>query len=103
MNIIITGKNFTPSKANKEFVQKKLESLLRYNERLYQVRVELDADKKERNNTKFRVEIWVEGAVHLQAGSQGKDFYSSVEMTVRKLKTQLGKLKEKRESQKKAR
>ncbi|PIS41563.1 MAG: ribosomal subunit interface protein [Candidatus Kerfeldbacteria bacterium CG08_land_8_20_14_0_20_42_7] len=102
MNVIITGKNFAPSKANKDFVQKKLESLLRYDDRLFQVCVELDADKKERNNTKFRVEIWIEGDAHLQAGSQGKDFYSSVEMTVKKLKIQLAKFKEKRESKKKS-
>ena len=101
MNIIITGKNFHPSKANKDFVQKKLETLIHYDSRLTQIRVELDADKKERDNTKFRAEIWIEGDFHIRAGAQGADFFAAIELTVQKLKMQLTKQKERKVSKKK--
>jgi len=100
MNIIITGKNFTPSKANKDFVEKKITMLSRYDKKIYQAKIELDADKKERDNTKFRVEIWLDGEIHIQAGSRGQDFYTTVESTIQKLKTQLMKHKKKLEGKK---
>lgn len=101
MNIIISGKNFHPSKANKQFVQEKCERLLRYDKSIQKIRIELDADKKERDNAKFRVEAWVGGRFHVQAGSQNVDLFSAVESVIRKIKVQLVKEKQKRQDRKK--
>jgi len=101
MNIIISGKNFRPSKANKEFVQEKFFNLCRYDKDISQIRVELDADKKERDNTSFRVEVWIEGSHHIQAGVQGPDFYRTVEAVIRKLRVQIVKEKKKKQMKRK--
>jgi ribosomal subunit interface protein len=101
MNIIISGKNFRPSKANKEFVQEKFSHLIRYDKDITQITVELDADKKERDYKSFRVEAWVEGSRRIQGGSQGLDFFRTVEAVIHKLRVQIVKEKKKKQMKKK--
>lgn len=94
MNIIITSKNFKLTQTHKDYISKKISTLSKLDRRIYQTRVELDADKKEREGKKFRVEVWVEGKHHIKAGSMAKDLYSAFDTVLPKIKRQLSKLKE---------
>lgn len=94
MNIIITSKNFKVNQTHKDYISKKLELLTKLDRNIYQIRVELDADKKERDGNKFRVEVWVEGKHHVKAGSMAKNLYSAVDTVLPKVKRQLSNLKD---------
>lgn len=96
MNIIISSKNFKITEAHREYVETKIKHLEHFDHSLYQVRVELDADKKEREGNQFRIEVWVEGKPHIKAGAYEKNLYSAVDVVVPKLAIQLKKEKDKR-------
>lgn len=95
MNTIITGKNFNVSDANKTFVESKVSGLIQIDSTISTIKVELDAEKKERDNGKFRAEIWVDGKHPAKAGSHGRTFFEAVDSAIQKVKRQIVKDKEK--------
>lgn len=96
MNTIITGKNFTVSEANKTYIEQKISSLTQLDATLISIRVEVDAEKKERENGKFRVEIWAEGRHSAKAGAHGYTFFDTLDAAMQKIKRQIIKLKDKK-------
>lgn len=94
-NIIISAKNFELKPAHKKYASQKLEHLLKFDSSIFKIRMEMDADKKIRNNQKFRVEVWVDGRRKAKAGAQALTLYSAIDEVIPKLVRQLEKEKEK--------
>jgi len=93
MNIIISAKNFALTKAITSYVEGKLGHVTHYDNSVMQIRAELDADKKERLEGKFRIEVWAKGRFTAKAGAQGETMYSAVDAVLPKLVRQLEKKK----------
>jgi len=96
MNIIISAKNFDLNDAHREYISEKIEHLSHYDSSITKARVECDADKKERQGEKFRVEVWLDGKSHVKAGVQAADLYSAIDLVTPKLKRLVIKEKERK-------
>jgi ribosomal subunit interface protein len=93
MNIILSAKNFELTKSISQYAESKLSHLVHYDQSLKQIRAELDADKKQRVEGKFRIEVWVKGRSTAKAGAQGDTMYSAIDNVLPKLIRQLEKKK----------
>lgn len=99
MQISIKGTNLDLTPAVKEYVDEKVGNLEKYLEGAIDARVELERDKHHKTGNVFRAEVMISvGGKTMRADHSSGDIYASIDMVIPKLKEQIGKFKDKRET-----
>ncbi len=98
MNIIIKATNLGLTPSIKSYVEEKIGSLGKFL-KAQEARVELERDAHHRTGDVFRAEVLVIlGKKTLFAESSSADIYSSVDLVIPKLKEQISKFKDKKQT-----
>jgi putative sigma-54 modulation protein len=95
MNLTIKATNTTLTPSIKEFINDKLSILERFLKSEDKVRVELEANKGDKDGLNFRVEIDIQPRGHF-ADARAGDFYMAMDMVLPKIKDQLVKNKKRK-------
>lgn len=96
MQIVITGKNFDLTEAQKAHAEKKLATLKKYFDNIVEVDCTMSIEKNpaiEKNKT-VDVTIWANG-IRMHAKESSEDMYASVDLLMDKLEKQVKRYKEK--------
>ncbi len=95
MRITISGKDFKPTAADREYVTAKLAKLEKFYPKIESIGVELDVDHNVTHGKKFRIEVWVYLVnKDIKAGLKAEHFQEAVDLVYPKLERQLTNLKE---------
>lgn len=99
MNISIKGTNLDLTPAVKRYVNDKIGGLEKYLKGVLEVKVELERERKHRSGNVFRAEAMIiVGRKNMWADADSEDIYSAIDLVVPKLKEQISKFKDKRET-----
>ncbi len=93
MNLNIKATNTTLTPAIKDFIEEKLSILERFLKEEDKVRVELEANKGDKDGLNFRVEVDIQPHGYF-ADAKAVDFYSAMDLVLPKIKDQLVKNKD---------
>ncbi len=98
MNISIKGTNLTLTPSVKQYVDEKIGNLAKFIV-ASEAKVELERDKHHRTGLVFRAEIMLGvGGKLMRADARGEDIYAAIDLAIPKLKEQIGKFKDKRQT-----
>lgn len=95
MNFIISSKQVTLTPQHKAYIEEKLALLEKFDPAIRQIRIECDADKKERDGKKFRIMVWIVGSAQYKAGIQEATLYTAIDAIVPLLKRVITKSRKK--------
>jgi putative sigma-54 modulation protein len=98
MNLTIKATNTTLTTTIKAFINDKLSILERFLKEEDKVRIELEANKGDKDGLNFRVEIDIQPRGHF-ADAKATDFYAAMDMVLPKIKDQLVKSKDRKISE----
>lgn len=96
MNILITGQHLDLTPAIREYVENKLDRIIRHFDQVIDIAVILGVDSPADKERRHRAEVnlRVKGDV-LHAESRAEDLYAAIDLLVEKLDRQVLKVKEK--------
>lgn len=98
MNIEFYGKNMALTPAIKAYIQKKLDRLEKFHEKIVEVRAEVESDEHHHRGLVFRCEVNLTIPHQmLRAETVAEDLYSAIDMVKDDLELQLRKMKGKRQ------
>lgn len=96
MHIDISGKDFQLTPAIKDYVEEKLGRLIKFNDEIIRIRVELDVDHSKHHGDINRVEVWIHTPhQEFQAGERADDMNAAIDLVYPKLERQIIRAKEK--------
>ncbi len=98
MNISMKGTNLTLTPSVKQYVNEKVGNLAKFIVAT-EAKVELERDRHHQSGQVFRAEIMlVVGGKMMRAEAGGEDIYAAIDLTIPKLKEQIGKFKDKKKT-----
>jgi putative sigma-54 modulation protein len=98
MNISIKGTHVDLTPSIKEYIQEKIGNLGKFIE-VYEAKVELARDKHHHTGLVFHADInLVVGKKIMYAKAEGEDAYAAIDLLIPKLKEQIGKFKDKKQT-----
>ena len=98
MNIAIKATHLDLTPSIKEYVEEKVGALEKFISVL-EGKVELERDRHHRSGDVFRAEIMlVMGGKLMRADAEAGDIYAAVDLVIPKLKEQIGKFKDKKQT-----
>jgi putative sigma-54 modulation protein len=98
MNISIKGTNLDLTDSIKEYVEEKIGALGKFI-KFIEAKVELERDRHHHTGDVMRAEVMlVVGGKIMRADAVSEDIYASVDLVIPKLKEQISKFKDKRET-----
>lgn len=98
MNISIKATNLTLTPAVKKYAKDKVGMLEKYISAM-EAKVELERDRKHHSGMVFRAEVSiVVGGKLMLAEASGEDIYAAIDLVIPKIKEQIAKFKDKRET-----
>jgi putative sigma-54 modulation protein len=98
MNISIKGTNLTLTPSVKQYVKEKVGNLEKYIGTI-EAKVELERDKHHQSGKVFRAEVMLVLNGKLMRGvAEAEDIYAAIDLVVPKLKEQIGKFKDKKQT-----
>ena len=98
MNISIKGTNLSLTPSIKEYVKEKVGNLDKFIGAM-EAKVELERDRHHQSGLVFRAEVMlVVGGKLMRAEAGGEDIYAALDMVIPKLKEQIGKFKDKKQT-----
>ena len=99
MNINIKGTNVDLTPSLKDYVHEKIGNLEKYLGKIDNAHVELDRDKHHNKGAVMRCEVKLNaGGQVMFADAISEDMYASIDLVVPKLKEQITKFKDKRQT-----
>ncbi len=99
MKIAIKGTNFQLSPSIKQYVEEKVGNLEKYIKHVLEAKVELEKDRHHQSGNVMRAEVMLLlGSKILRADASSEDMFASVDLVIPKLKEQISKYKDKRET-----
>jgi len=97
MNISIKAKNLELTPAIKSYAEEKFESLIKYEDDLQLVKVELEMLTQKHTDKIFRAEVMIDAPHHVyRAESREADLYAAIDTVIPKVVVQIEKVKNKR-------
>ncbi len=95
--LVIKGKNIDITAALKDYINKKISKLDKYNQHIVEIVFEMHVEKNPRisDNKMVDVNIYANGAV-IRAEEASPDMYASIDMVMDKLERQMKKYEEKK-------
>jgi putative sigma-54 modulation protein len=98
MNIAIKGTNLTLTPSVKQYVNDKIGHLAKFIVAT-EAKVELEREKHHKTGLVFRAEVMlVVGGKVMRAEINAEDIYAAIDLLIPKLKEQIGKFKDKRQT-----
>ncbi len=98
MNISIKGTNLDLTPSVKQYVKEKIGALEKYIGAM-EAKVELERDKHHHSGLVFRAEVMlVVGGKIMRADAVGEDIYAAIDIVIPKMKEQIGKFKDKKQT-----
>jgi putative sigma-54 modulation protein len=98
MNISIKATNLSLTPSIKNYVDEKIGNLNKFIGAT-DAKVELERDRKHHSGLVFRAEVMlVIGGKLLRADANSEDIYAAIDLVIPKLKEQIGKFKDKRQT-----
>jgi putative sigma-54 modulation protein len=99
MNINIKATNVDLTLPIKQYVDEKIGNLEKFLGKIDQAHVELERDKRHRTGDVMRAEVMLTvGGKVMRADASSEDMYASIDLVVPKLKEQVTKFKNKRQT-----
>ncbi|MBI2607570.1 MAG: ribosome-associated translation inhibitor RaiA [Candidatus Doudnabacteria bacterium] len=99
MKIAIKGTNLQLTSSIKQYVEEKVGNLDKYLKHVIEAKVELEKDRHHHTGDVMRAEVMlVLGSKILRADASSEDIFASVDLVIPKLKEQISKFKDKRET-----
>jgi putative sigma-54 modulation protein len=96
MNIVIKATHFDMTEPVKQYAQDKVEHLGKYINAM-EAKIELERDRKHQSGQVFRAEVTlVVGGKMMRADATAEDMYAAIDLVIPKLKEQISKFKDKR-------
>ncbi|MBX4188288.1 MAG: ribosome-associated translation inhibitor RaiA [Candidatus Doudnabacteria bacterium] len=96
MNIAIKATHFEMTEAIKTYAIEKVEGLGKYIDPM-EAHIELERDRKHNSGLVFRAEIMLTvGGKQMRADALAEDMYAAIDLVIPKIKEQIAKFKEKR-------
>ncbi len=98
MNISIKGTHLDLTPSIKQYVDEKIGNLDKFIVAM-EAKVELERDQHHQSGLVFRAEVtMIVGGKIMRAESKGEDIYAAVDMVIPKLKEQISKFKDKKQT-----
>ncbi len=98
MNIAIKTTNFEMTEAIKAYAEDKVGALEKFVDAM-QANIELERDRKHTSGNVFRAEVMMTvGGKQLRADASATDMYAAIDLVIPKLKEQIAKYKDKRDT-----
>jgi putative sigma-54 modulation protein len=98
MNIAIKGTNLTLSPSVKDYVKEKIGNLEKFIGAM-EAKVELERDRHHQSGLVFRAELMlIVGGKVMRAEAGGEDIYAAIDLVIPKMKEQIGKFKDKKQT-----
>lgn len=98
MNIAIKGTHLDLTSSMKEYVEDKIGALDKFI-RILEAKVELERDRHHKTGLVMRAEVMlIIGGKIMRAEASSEDIYASVDMVIPKLKEQIAKFKDKKDT-----
>jgi putative sigma-54 modulation protein len=99
MNINIKATNVDLTPSIKQYVEEKIGNLEKFLGKIDQAHVELERDKHHHAGNVMRAEVMLSvGGKKMRADASSEDMYASIDLVVPKLKEQVTKFKDKRQT-----
>jgi putative sigma-54 modulation protein len=96
MNIAIKTTHFEMTPAIKKYAEEKIEALSKYLD-VMEAHIELERDRKHQSGLVFRAEVMLTvGGKQIRADANAEDMYAAIDLCIPKLKEQISKFKDKR-------
>ncbi|MBX4187439.1 MAG: ribosome-associated translation inhibitor RaiA [Candidatus Doudnabacteria bacterium] len=98
MNITIKGTNLSLTPSIKQYVEEKVGNLAKFIGAM-EAKVELERDRHHQSGLVFRAEVMlVVGGKLMRAEAGGEDIYAALDLVIPKVKEQIGKFKDKKQT-----
>lgn len=99
MKISIKGTNLDLTPSLKEYAEEKIGNLEKYLSGVIEAKLELERDRHHQTGDVMRAEVMlIVGGKIMRADASSEDIYAAIDLVIPKLKEQISKFKDKRET-----